>query len=106
MGIKFKRQKPLGRYIADFVCMEHRLILELDGSQHTEQVVYDRRRDAWLHSQGFRILRFWNNDVMQQLEGVLEQILLALSPGPSPAGGRGEAEWIEVVATNDPLEDK
>ena len=90
MDLKFKRQKPIGRYIVDFVCMEHRLIIELDGSQHAEQVAYDQQRDAWLHSQGYTVLRFWNNDVMQQLEGVLEQILLTLSPGPSPASGRGE----------------
>ncbi len=90
MGLKFKRQKPLGRYIVDFVCMEQRLIIELDGGQHAEQVAYDQQRDAWLRGQGYTVLRFWNNDVMQQLEGVLEQIRLALSPGPSLASGRGE----------------
>ncbi|MDP2240493.1 MAG: endonuclease domain-containing protein [Burkholderiales bacterium] len=90
MGLKFKRQKPVGRYIADFVCLERRLIIELDGGQHAEQVAYDRHRDAWLRSQGYTVLRFWNNDVMQQLEGVLEQIRCTLSPGPSPASGRGE----------------
>ena len=90
MGLKFKRQKPLGRYIVDFVCMEQRLIIELDGGQHAEQVAYDQQRDAWLCSQGYTVLRFWNNDVMQQLEGVLEQIRCTLSPGPSPASGRGE----------------
>ena len=92
MGLKFKRQKPMGRYIVDFVCLEHWLIIELDGGQHAEQVVYDQHRDAWLRSQGYTVLRFWNNDVMQQLEGVLEQIRLTitLSPGPSPMRGRGE----------------
>jgi very-short-patch-repair endonuclease len=92
MGLKFKRQKPMGRYIVDFVCIERRLIIELDGGQHTEQVAYDQHRDAWLHSQGYTVLRFWNNEVMQQLEGVLEQIrgAIALSPGPSPTCGRGE----------------
>lgn len=90
MGLKFKRQKPVGRYIVDFVCLEHRLIIELDGGQHAEQVVYDQHRDAWLRSQGYTVLRFWNNDVMQQLEGVLEQIRCTLSPGPSPMRGRGE----------------
>jgi very-short-patch-repair endonuclease len=84
MGLKFKRQKPVGRYIADFVCWERRLIIELDGGQHAEQAAYDRRRDAWLRSQGYTVLRFWNNDVMQQLEGVLEQIRCVVSPGPSP----------------------
>lgn len=90
MGLKFKRQKPLGRYIVDFVCLEHRLIIELDGGQHTEQMAYDQHRDAWLRSQGYMVLRFWNNDVMQQLDVVLEQIRIALSPGPSPTSGRGE----------------
>ena len=93
MGLKFKRQKPIGRYIVDFVCMEHRLIIELDGGQHAEQATYDRQRDAWLHGEGYRVLRFWNNDVLQELEGVLERIRGALflvpSPQPSPRT-RGE----------------
>jgi len=90
LGLKFKRQKPMGRYIVDFVCLEQRLIIELDGGQHSEQLHYDQDRDAWLRSQGYTVLRFWNNDVMQQLEGVLEQIRCTLSPDPSPASGRGE----------------
>jgi very-short-patch-repair endonuclease len=92
MELKFKRQKPMGRYIVDFVCEEHRLIIEIDGGQHAEQATYDQQRDAWLCSQGYTVLRFWNNDVMQNLEGVLEQIhgVLTLSPSPSPASGRGE----------------
>lgn len=90
MGLKFKRQKPVGRYIVDFVCLEHRLIVELDGGQHAEQIAYDQDRDEWLRGQGYTVLRFWNNDVMQNLEGVLEQIRLALSPNPSPTSGRGE----------------
>ena len=106
LGLKFKRQKPMGRYIVDFVCLEQRLIIEIDGGQHSEQVHYDQRRDAWLRSQGYTVLRFWNNDVMQQLESVLEQIRCTLgsrsrrcptscihavvSPDPSPASGRGE----------------
>jgi len=92
MGYKFKRQKPVGRYIVDFVCVERRLIVEIDGGQHAEQAEYDQHRDAWLRSQGYTVLRYWNNEVMQQLEGVLEQIRLTitLSPGPSPTGGRGE----------------
>lgn len=104
MDLKFKRQKPLGRYIVDFVCMEQQLIIELDGGQHAEQTEYDQHRDTWLRSQGYTVLRFWNNEVMQQLEGVLEQIRLTislrqtaslsvgstLSPSPSPISGRGE----------------
>ena len=92
MGLKFKRQKPIGCYIVDFVCMERCLVIELDGGQHAESVLEDQRRDVWLRGQGYTVLRFWNNDVMQQLEGVLEQIRFAvsLSPNPSPASGRGE----------------
>ncbi len=90
MGLKFKRQKPLGRYIVDFVCPERKLVIELDGGQHSEQTAYDAKRDDWLGSQGYTVLRFWNNEVMQELEAVLEKIRLSLSPGPSPASGRGE----------------
>jgi very-short-patch-repair endonuclease len=92
MGLKFKRQKPMGRYIVDFVCMERRLIIEIDGGQHAERVKYDQHRDAWLRGQGYMVLRFWNNEIMLQLEEVLEQIrhALSLSPNPSPACGRGE----------------
>ena len=90
MGLKFKRQKPLGRYIVDFVCLERRLIIEIDGGQHAEQMAYDQHRDAWLRSQGYTVLRFWNNDVMQQLENVLEQIRCSLSPSLSPTRGKGE----------------
>jgi len=86
MGLKFKRQKPMGRYIVDFVCMERGLIVELDGGQHADAVMKDQRRDAWLRGQGYTVLRFWNNEVMQNLEGVLERIRIAvaLSPSPSP----------------------
>ena len=90
MGLKFKRQKPMDHYIVDFVCVERRLIIELDGGQHAEQTEYDQRRDAWLRNQGYTVLRFWNNEVMQQLEGVLEKIRITLSPNPSPVNGRGE----------------
>ncbi|MFY9260447.1 MAG: endonuclease domain-containing protein [Gallionella sp.] len=78
LDFKFKRQKPIGNYIVDFVCLEKKLIVELDGGQHGEQMQYDQVRDAWLRGQGYRVLRFWNNDVMQQLESVLEGILTAL----------------------------
>ena len=82
----------MGCYIVDFVCVERRLVIEIDGGQHSEQVAYDQRRDEWLRSQGYTVLRFWNNEVMQQLEGVLEKIRcsLSLSPGPSPTSVRGE----------------
>lgn len=90
MGLKFKRQKPLGTYIVDFVCMEEKLIIELDGGQHTENLSYDHKRDSWLRSQGFTVLRFWNNELFNETESVLEKIRLTLSPCPSPVNGRGE----------------
>jgi very-short-patch-repair endonuclease len=90
MGRKFKRQKPLGRYVVDFVCLEEKLVIELDGGQHAENVEYDKERDAWLRSEGYTVLRFWNNQMMNETESVLEQIRFALSPSPSPTSVRGE----------------
>jgi very-short-patch-repair endonuclease len=92
---KFRRQQPLGNYIADFVCLEARLIVELDGGQHNGSAS-DIARDAWLTSQGFVVLRFWNNEVFENLEGVLERILVQLQAAPSPQPlsprGRGVGE--------------
>lgn len=84
LGLKFKRQKPLGPYIVDFLCHELALIIELDGGQHGERVVYDQRRDAWLCAQGYAVLRFWNHEVLQDTPAVLErvrQVVLALRAG-------------------------
>ena len=69
-GHKFRRQAPIGRYIVDFVCFELRLVIELDGGQHAERTKYESDRTAWLRGQGFRVLRFWNTDVLNNLEGV------------------------------------
>ena len=77
-GYKFRRQQPLGQYILDFVCLEKRLIVELDGGQHSEQIVYDSERTEWLEAQGFRVLRFWNNEVLKEIEVVKEVIAEAL----------------------------
>lgn len=74
LGLKFRRQMPLGPYIADFVCVERRLVIELDGGQHAEQAAYDARRDAWMRQQGFTVMRFWNNAVLGETEAVLERI--------------------------------
>ncbi len=76
MNIKFKRQVPIGVYIADFVCKDKKLIIELDGSGHLEtaQQEHDINRDSYLKSQGYEILRFYNNDIENNLEGVLEVI--------------------------------
>jgi very-short-patch-repair endonuclease len=93
LGLKFKRQKPLGPYIVDFACMERRLVIELDGGQHGDQVAYDRKRDAWLAGQGFTVLRVWNHDVMDQIESVLERIRQFVEapspPAPLPQAGEG-----------------
>ena len=84
VGFKFRRQEPIGRYIADFVCFKARLIVELDGSQHLDQSEHDAVRDAWLQSQGFVVLRFWNNEWDSQPEAVAERIWCTLSPTPLP----------------------
>lgn len=78
-GAKFRRQHPIGRYIVDFYCHEKLLAVELDGSQHSEQQVYDQRRDADLNRLGIRVLRFWNSQMLQETEAVLESIYLALN---------------------------
>jgi very-short-patch-repair endonuclease len=87
MGLKFKRQKPMGPYIADFVCLECRLIVEVDGSQHLLSLS-DQARDAWFVGQGYRVLRFWNNQVLQEMDGVLESIRqVVISPPPQAVKG-------------------
>ena len=77
-GYKFRRQQPIGPYIVDFVCLRCRLIVEADGGQHGETVEYDNMRTKWLENEGFRVLRFWNNDILQRGEDVLDSILSAL----------------------------
>ena len=96
-GAKFRRQQPIGPFIADFVCQEHRLIVEADGGQHAESVA-DERRTAFLENKSYRVLRFWNNDIFSNLDGVAQVIATALSTpyparaareSPSPSGGEG-----------------
>ncbi len=82
MGLKFKRQKPIGRYIVDFVCLECFLIIELDGGQHAEQWQHDQLRDGYLRARGYQVLRFWNHQVLTETDAVLEQIRLAIGPLP------------------------
>jgi adenine-specific DNA-methyltransferase len=82
-GYKFRRQVPLGPYVADFVCLSARLIVELDGGQHGEQINYDSDRTKRLEAEDFRVLRFWNSQVFEEREAVLETILSALA-APSP----------------------
>jgi very-short-patch-repair endonuclease len=90
-GFRFRRQVPLGRYVADFACMSARLVIELDGGQHADRSEYDQHRTAWLNGNGFRVLRFWNDEVFTNADGVLETIRLALvDPPPQPWPARGE----------------
>ena len=82
-GFKFRRQFAIGNYVADFVCLSQRLIVEVDGSQH-EASAHDAERDAWLRSQGFQVLRLWNNDILKNMDSAVLAILAALRL-PSPA---------------------
>ena len=74
LGCKFRRQVPIGKYIVDFLCEDPPIIIELDGGQHMEQERYDQTRTNWLQANGFLVLRFWNNDIAENLEGVLESL--------------------------------
>ena len=82
-GHKFVRQEPIGPYVVDFICRERRLIIEVDGGQHADSR-RDRERDKWLVDHGYRIVRFWNNDVIKNTEGVLEAIATALNAEAPP----------------------
>ncbi len=90
-GFKFRRQQPLGPYIVDFVNFEERIVIEIDGGQHTLLKDKDKQRDAWLNEEGFKVLRFWNNEVFENLGGILQVIRNSLiSPSPVPSHkGRG-----------------
>ena len=93
-GLKFRRQEQIGRFIADFVCYECRLIIEADGGQHAVEQEKDAERTAWLELQGFRVLRFWNNEILSNIEGVLEVIIQATTtPHPVPLPQRGEGTF-------------
>ena len=99
-GWKFRRQVPMGKYIVDFVCFERKVVIEVDGGHHQEQARYDTTRTTWLESQGFRVFRFWNHEILTDVEAVQEALLGALqgdapspqspSPQPSPIKGEGE----------------
>lgn len=87
-GYKFRRQQPMGGFIVYFVCLEKRLVVEVDGGQHNEplQAAHDSERSAWLEQQGFRVLRFWDHEVLKQIEDVKDAIWRGLvsSNAPSP----------------------
>jgi very-short-patch-repair endonuclease len=92
-GHRFRRQAPIGPYIADFACFQARLLIEIDGPSHDDRVEYDRRRTAWLVRGGFRVLRFAADDVLSRLDDVLETILWELddSAGPPSPGTAGDS---------------
>src|SRR5207237_1976950 len=100
-GCRFRRQVPMGPYVVDFACFKARLVIEVDGGQHAAAVEQDDRRSGWLMARGFRVLRFWNTDVLQDTDGVLDSIRAAIlatrpvakgkwppHPDPPPQGGR------------------
>jgi very-short-patch-repair endonuclease len=92
-GVKFRRQQPIEGYIVDFVSFEQRIVIELDGGQHADARAEDRQRDGCLTMNGFTVLRFWNNEVFENLEGVLAVIrrrcLDGASPTPRPPPVKG-----------------
>ena len=86
-GLKFRRQHPFGDYILDFVCLENKLVIEVDGGQHGQQAGYDENRTQILQAAGFRVLRFWDNEVVKEIESVKEKIWLVgqeVQPHPPP----------------------
>jgi very-short-patch-repair endonuclease len=82
--VSFRRQTPIGSFIVDFVSHAHRLVIEIDGGQHSENAS-DIRRDEWLHSKGYRVLRFWNFEVLKNRDGVLARIAEAVSNSAPPS---------------------
>jgi very-short-patch-repair endonuclease len=97
----WRKQVPLGPYFADFCSHRAKLIIELDGGQHAETGDYDAARTRFIEAQGYRVIRFWNNDVMQNLDGVLETIATSLPPLAQGAG-RGEGEHVSSKGSPSP----
>ena len=96
-GVKFRRQVPIGPYVADFASIEHRVAVEVDGGQHGG--ASDERRDVFLAARGWRVLRFWNNDVLQNRNGVLEHLLhVTREPSPQPSPAARERGLTEFAA--------
>jgi len=89
-GYRFRRQHPMGPYIVDFACLERKLIVEVDGGQHAAQLNYDTERTGWLQSHGYRVVRFWDHDLLRHPVSVVEEIRQVLTPhlNPPPQGGR------------------
>jgi very-short-patch-repair endonuclease len=86
-GWKFRRHVPLGPYVADFLCEAARVVVEVDGGQHAERISRDEGRTRWLEERGYRVVRFWNDEVLGNIEGVLVTLSPALSQGRGGNGG-------------------
>jgi very-short-patch-repair endonuclease len=80
-GIYFRRQHAIGKYVVDFCAPREKLIIELDGSQHLDQEEYDQERTKYLEEQGYKVIRFWNNQVLNDMDGVIRAIIFAMDPG-------------------------
>lgn len=98
-GVRFNRQFPVGQFVCDFVSRERKLVIEIDGGQHALTKDYDERRTRFLESEGYRVVRFWNNEVMDSLEGVVTRISEALDnmPSPSPSRTREGSLWVHPL---------
>lgn len=105
-----RRQHPVGPYILDFACVEKLLAIEVDGGQHSGYVDYDSSRSAYLETHGYKVLRFWNSDVLKNIEGVKEVIFVALcgygSPPPSSSPWKGEEKLSREVGAGHEAESK
>lgn len=107
---EFRRQRPIGPYFADFACLEAKLIVERDGGQHADAASYDENRTRFMQAQGYRVLRFWNNEVLTQTDAVRERILQALQeddphPSPLPQAGEGARQKAAVPSGERAIQD-
>jgi very-short-patch-repair endonuclease len=108
LRVKFRRQEPIGRFIVDFVCFSNKLVIEVDGGQHAQpnERLKDQQRDIWLQKQGFKVLRFWNHEVLRNIEGVVETIHYEIfgvpfSPSPNPSHqGRGTRSELPRLSSS------
>ncbi|MEG3153825.1 endonuclease domain-containing protein [Sphingomonas sp. RB1R13] len=91
---KWRRQMPVGPFFVDLACFNERLVIELDGGQHAEAGEYDAARTRFIEAQGYRVLRFWNNDVLENLEGVVTSVANALNPSPLGEGDSAELSGV------------
>jgi very-short-patch-repair endonuclease len=98
-GMKFRRQHSIGQYIVDFVCLERKLIIKLDGGQHAlpDEARKDRQRDAWLEKEGYTVVRFWDNEVLMNRNGILDAIRERLHRTPSPQSPPLKGGEVSIV---------